>query len=470
MNNGLKIIGGLLLAFIVVGLCIVIALTSFFVIRRSARSEAPPAVERSVQLDVTATPAPAEPAPTQPAEPTTLPAPSATAEADEADAPAEVQANPTPETPSTAPQEGRPEAAGEFSEEDLALLWEAWQLIAEEFDGELPTDEELTHSVIRGLVDGLDDPHTRFLDPEAAQRTQERLEGSYEGIGAYVQENDQGFTEIVRPIEGSPAEAAGLRPGDVVVAVDGESMAGRSLEEVISFILGPAGSEVTITFARENEPDPVEVALTRAQITIPMVTSEMLEGNVGYVELVSFGAVAEPELSAAIQALLAQGAESLILDLRNNGGGLLSQSIAVADLFLPESVILYERNAAGEINEVFEADSGDMAENIPLVVLVNEYSASASEIVAGAMRDHGRGVLIGETTFGKGSVQMPYTLSDGSQLNVTIAHWYTPDNVNINEQGIAPDIEVVADETLLIDNPDDDPQLQRALDYLANGE
>ena len=201
-----------------------------------------------------------------------------------------------------------------------------------------------------------------------------------------------------------------------------------------------------------------------------MVTSEMLEGNVGYVELVSFGTTAEPDLSAAIQALLAQGAESLILDVRNNGGGLLTQSIAVADLFLPESVILYERNAAGEINEVFEADSGDLAEDIPLVVLVNEYSASASEIVAGAIRDHGRGVLIGETTFGKGSVQLPYTLSDGSQLNVTIAHWYTPENVNIDEQGIAPDIEVVADEALLIDNPDEDPQLQRALDYLTNGE
>jgi carboxyl-terminal processing protease len=197
----------------------------------------------------------------------------------------------------------------------------------------------------------------------------------------------------------------------------------------------------------------------------------MLVGNIGYVELTTFERQeAAEELEEAIEALLAQGAQQLILDLRNNPGGLLSQSVAVADLFLPESVILYERNAREDINEVFEADSGDLAEQIPLVVLVNEHSASASEIVAGAIHDHGRGVLIGETTFGKGSVQLPHTLSDGSQLNVTIAHWYTPNNVNIDEQGIAPDIEVVADETLLIENPDEDPQLQRALEYLANGE
>jgi carboxyl-terminal processing protease len=469
MNNGIKILIGLIAAIFILAICMVVVAASFFVARGATRSGTPPVVEERAEQVEEATPLQEATVPLEmPVEPTALPAPTAVPEPDEG--PAEAQTQPTTEAPAPAAQGTRPGANGEFTEEDLALLWEAWQLIAEEFDGELPSDEELTYAVIRGLVSGLDDPHTRFLDPESAQRTQERLEGSYEGIGAYVQENDQGFTEILRPIEGSPAEAAGLRPGDVVVAVDGESMAGRSLEEVISFILGPAGTEVTITFARDDEPEPFEVAITRAQITIPMVTSEMLEGNVGYVELVSFGTTAELDLSAAIQALLAQGAESLILDVRNNGGGLLTQSIAVADLFLPESVILYERNAAGEINEVFEADSGDLAEDIPLVVLVNEYSASASEIVAGAIRDHGRGVLIGETTFGKGSVQLPYTLSDGSQLNVTIAHWYTPQNVNIDEQGIAPDIEVVADEALLIDNPDEDPQLQRALDYLTNGE
>ncbi len=470
MNNGLKIVVGLLVAICIVAACVVVAAAGLFAARQAGRGEAPPLAQERVEQVEEATPLQEATVPQEaPAEATEPPAPTTAPEPDDADEPAEAQAKPEIEAP-PAVQGTRPGANGEFTEEDLALLWEAWQLIAERYDGELPNDEELTHALIRGLVDGLDDPHTRFLDPTAAQRTQERLEGSYEGIGAYVQENDQGFTEIVRPIEGSPAEAAGLRPGDVVVAVDGEPMAGRSLEEVISYILGPAGSEVTITFARADETEPFEVAITRAQITIPMVTAEMLEGNVGYVELVSFGTVAEPELSAAIQALLAQGAESLILDLRNNGGGLLTQSIAVSDLFLPESVILYERNASGEINEVFEAGSGDLAENIPLVVLVNEYSASASEIVAGAIRDHGRGVLIGETTFGKGSVQMPFTLSDGSQLNVTIAHWYTPDNVNISEQGIAPDIEVVADETLLIENPEDDPQLQRALEYLTTGQ
>lgn len=455
MNHGWKIAGGLVLAGGVVALCAVIGLTGFLVGQRSARGETPQTVEPAVQVE----------ADTPPVEAT------APVEATEASgAPAEVQTKPTPEAPAGAVQATRPGANGAFTEEDLALLWEAWQLIEEQYDGEIPPDEELSYAAIRGLVEGLGDPHTRFIDPVGAERMDERFEGSYEGIGAYVQENDQGFVEIVRPIEGSPAQAAGLLPGDVVVAVDGESMAGKSLDEVISYILGPAGTEVAITFVREDLPDPFDVTLTRAEITIPVVTPEMLEGNVGYVELVSFNSMAGPELSAAIQALLAQGAESLILDLRNNGGGLLTQSIAVADLFLPEAVVLYERDAAGEINEVFEADSGDLAEEIPLAVLVNEFSASASEIVAGAIRDHERGVLIGETTFGKGSVQLPYTLSDGSRLNVTIAHWYTPAGANIDEQGIAPDIEVEADERLLLENPEEDPQLQRAIEYLSSGE
>jgi carboxyl-terminal processing protease len=467
MNNVLKIVGGLFLAGLVVALCAVIGVTAFLAGQRATRSQAPSTVEPAVQVEVEAPPTgTAAPAgATEPVvEPTAVPGPAV------ADAPAELQANPTLETPPVAQADSPPVQSGEFTEEDLALLWEAWALIEEEYDGELPSQEEITYAVIRGLVDGLGDAPTRFIDPEAAIRMDQRFEGSYEGIGAYVQENDQGFAEIVRPIEGSPAEAAGLLPGDVVVAVDGESMAGKGLDEVISYIVGPAGTEVAITFVRESLPEPFDVAITRAQITIPVVNAEMLEGNVGYVELVSFNSMAEPELSAAVQGLLAQGAQSLILDLRNNPGGLLSQSVAVADLFLPESVILYERNASGEINEVFEAGDGGIAEQIPLVVLVNEFSASASEIVAGAIRDHERGVLIGETTFGKGSVQLSHTLSDGSQLNVTIAHWYTPSNVNIDEQGIAPDVEVVQDEAVLVEDQADDLQLQRALDYLANGE
>ncbi len=345
-----------------------------------------------------------------------------------------------------------------------------WEILQRAYDGELPDEQELSYAVVRGLVDGLGDPHTRFIDPPAAVRMQERFEGAYDGIGAYVQENDQGLTEIVRPIAGSPAEAAGLRPGDMVVAVDGESMVGKALEEVISYILGPAGTDVVITFVRGETPEPFDVPLTRAHIVIPVVTHEMLEDNIAYVELASFNSLATEQLQLALEELLAQNPRGLILDLRNNAGGFLTQSVTVADLFLPESVVLYERNSTGELSEVFNAGDGQIAEEIPLVVLVNEFSASAAEIVAGAVRDHGRGVLIGETTFGKGSVQLPHTLSDGSQLNVTIARWYTPANVSIDAEGVAPDIEVVLDEGVLFEDEAEDTQLERAVDYLLEGE
>jgi carboxyl-terminal processing protease len=196
----------------------------------------------------------------------------------------------------------------------------------------------------------------------------------------------------------------------------------------------------------------------------------MLDDGIAYVELASFNSLATEQLQLALEELMAENPRGLILDLRNNAGGFLTQSVTVADLFLPDSVVLYERNRQEEINEVFYAADGQIAEDIPLVVLINEFSASAAEIVAGAIRDHGRGVLIGETTFGKGSVQLPHTLSDGSQLNVTIARWYTPANTSIDAEGVAPDIEIELDESVLVEDDADDVQLQRAIDYFLNGE
>jgi carboxyl-terminal processing protease len=459
----LAAIGG---AMVVILLCVVVGVTSFFVGRRTVESGLqPPVVAREEAVQV-ATPSAEATAPLPPT------APVATLESPSPAAPAETETESGSVSPPAATRnQSTPRVTdGEFDQGDLDLLWEVWDTIQREFDGELPGEEELSYAVIRGLVDSLDDPHTRFIDPAAAIRMQERFEGAYDGIGAYVQENDDGLTEIVRPISGAPAEDAGLRPGDVVVAVDGESVIGKGLEEVISYILGPPGTDVVITFVRDNATEPFDVTITRAHIVIPVVVSEMLDDDIAYIELVSFNSIATEQLQLALDELLAQNPRGLILDLRNNGGGLLNQSVSVADLFLPESVILYERNAKGAINEVFRASDGQIAEEIPLVVLINEFSASASEIVAGAIRDSDRGVLIGETTFGKGSVQMQHTLSDGSQLNVTIAHWYTPSDVNIDEEGIVPDIEVEMDETEPVEDRADDVQLQRAIDYLQNGD
>lgn len=355
----------------------------------------------------------------------------------------------------------------DFTQEDLDLLWEVWEIVQEDFDGQLPPEDELTHAVIRGLLDSLDDDYTRFTPPAAAELVRERMEGTFEGIGAFVQENDEGLTEIVRPMDGQPADLAGLQAGDVIIGVDGESMLDRTLDEVIALIRGPEGTDVTLTIRREGV-EPFDVTITRAFIEIPIVESEMLEEGVAYVHLTSFSANAEEQLAEAVEELLAQNPEGLILDLRDNPGGFLDQSIAVADLFLPEGVVLYERSRTqDDINEVYRSETGDLAEEIPLAVLINAGSASAAEIVAGAIRDRDRGALIGETTFGKGSVQLTHTLSDGSELRVTIARWYLPSNESIGGNGIDPDISVATPEDLGGEN---DGQLQEAIEFLTNGE
>ncbi|HSM56151.1 MAG TPA: S41 family peptidase [Candidatus Sulfomarinibacteraceae bacterium] len=361
----------------------------------------------------------------------------------------------------------RPARTGEFTEEDLELLWEVWGILEEEFDGELPDDETLTYAAIRGILNALDDDFTRFAPPDVAERMREDLEGSFEGIGAFVRENEQGMTEIVRPMDGQPAAQAGLRAGDIVVAVDGESMVGRGLDEVIALIRGPQGTEVTLEVRREGNDEPLEFTITRQRIVIPIIESEMLDDDIAYVRLTSFNRNANSQLNEALQELLDQNPRGLILDLRDNPGGYLDQSVAVADIFLEEGVILYDRSSTMGTDEVYHSGAGDLAEEIPLAVLVNVGSASASEIVAGAIQDHGRGVVIGETTFGKGSVQQSHVLSDGSELRVTIARWYTPDNQSIDGQGITPDIEIPTPEDLGDEN---DAQLNRAVEYLLTGE
>ena len=354
-----------------------------------------------------------------------------------------------------------------FTEEDLQLLWEVWQIIEAEYDGELPDDEELTYSAIQGVLKTLGDDFTRFAPPDVAERMREDLQGSFEGIGAFVRENEAGNAEIVRPMDGQPADIAGLKAGDVVTAVDGESMIGRSLDEVIALIRGPEGTEVVLTIAREGVDEPFEVAITRKRIEILTVESEMLDEGIAYVRLTSFNRQADSELRAAIEELLAQDPQGLILDLRDNPGGYLDQSIAVSDIFLPEGIVLYDRSSTFGTDDAYRSDDGDLAEDIPLVVLINAGSASASEIVAGAIKDHGRGTLIGETTFGKGSVQQSHMLSDGSELRVTIARWYTPNNESIDGTGIEPHIEVPTPDTL---GGEGDTQLERAVEFLTEGQ
>jgi len=292
----------------------------------------------------------------------------------------------------------------------------------------------------------------------------EETTGTYQGIGAYVNEGPEGGVLIVRVFEGGPAEEAGIQDGDIVVAADGEDLTLLTLDESILLIRGPAGTPVTLTIYREGEEELLEITVTRASLEVPTVEARMLEDNIGYVALFDFNAQAGTRLRAAVQDLMDQGATSLIFDLRGNPGGLLTQAVDVADLFLPDGVVLTQRDVSGA-EQVYESRNGDFAEEIPMVVLVNGNSISASEVVAGALQDRGRAILIGETTFGKGAVQLQHVLSDGSLLLVANAHWFTPNGVSINGRGITPDIEVTSPE----EPGDEDPQLDRAVQYLQAG-
>lgn len=420
-----------------------------------------------VQSDPTAT---ASPEPTVTIEPEATGEPTDQPTDEPADEPTEEPAPPTP-VPTATPIPV-PSGVSPLEGEDLAILYDVWELIADQYDGAVPPSRDVIDAVISGSLETLGDEFTRYVPPDIAERIREDMQGAVEGIGAFVRENDEGQFEIVRPIDGQPADLAGLRPGDVIIAVDGESVEMVSFDEVILLVRGPQGTSVTLTVAREGEEEPLEFTIVRTRFEVPIIEAEILPGDitngrtVAYLRLTEFNRNAEERLLEALETLLAEEPEGLILDLRDNPGGFLDQSVAVADAFLPDGVVLYERNIRG-LDEIFTSDDGDIAETIPLVVLVNAGSASASEIVAGALQDRGRAVLVGETTFGKGSVQQIYTLSDGSELRVTIARWYTPNNNTIDGAGVTPDLEVPSPEDLGGEN---DQQLLRAIEQLLNGE
>ncbi len=352
-------------------------------------------------------------------------------------------------------------------EEAFQVFWEVWDLVQRNFYGELPNMKEVTYAAIQGMLGTLEDEHTIFFEPQVAAILAEDATGEFEGIGAWVSMDEEGKLEIVEPFEGGAAERAGLRAGDRVLEVDGVSIVGSTTYEAIHLIRGPAGTDITLLIEREGTSELFEVTITRARFEIPLIEVEMRDDGVGYVKLYEFSATASERLEEGLEELLAQEPQGIVFDLRGNPGGFLEQAVQIADLFLDDGLILTERWSDGSERK-FEARPGDLGEDVPLVVLVNRGSASAAEIVAGALRDRERSILVGETTFGKGSVQYSFTLSDDSELRVTVARWYTPDDRAIHGQGLAPDIEVPWPEEGV--EEDKDPQLERAIEYLLTGE
>jgi len=309
-------------------------------------------------------------------------------------------------------------------------------------------DTNLLEGAITGMLESLEDPYTSYVNPEQAAQEVENRSGSFEGIGAVLQarnQNDGTIVEVINVYRDSPADRAGVRVGDIFVEIDGEDVRDATTDEIVSRVRGPAGTEVRLGLRRPGHPQPVRLSVTRGSIDIIDVESTVLPQNVGYVSISSFAneRVFE-QLDKALNSLQERGVSSLILDLRNNGGGLLDQGIRVADEFLKEGDIVFQR-ARGVTQRLAEADPA--AFDWPMVVLVNRNSASASEIVAGALQDNGRATVVGEKTFGKGVGQSVISLPNGGQLVYLSFEWLTPDRESINEKGITPD--VVVDDTLV---------------------
>jgi carboxyl-terminal processing protease len=347
--------------------------------------------------------------------------------------------------------------------DQLAVFWEAWHILEKDFYGQLPTAQQMTYGAIRGVLTTLSDPYTTFVEPKPRRLEKDDLRGSFGGIGAWVSKLEDGAI-VLKPMEDKPAQRAGILEGDVVIQVDDQEITpDMSLEDVILLIRGPVGTVVKLTISRADYPEPLVFEITREKVETPTVAWRLLdEDGLGYVSISLFTERTDKELETALQDLKAQGATRLIVDLRNNSGGLLQTAIDVASQFLPDGVVLYEQRRDQE-EKSYPVRRGGKATDIPLVVLVNAGTASASEIVAGAIRDSDRGILVGESTFGKGSVQLVYDLSDESSLHVTVAHWFTPDRHEITGNGLAPDIVVPLTEEDRAQGKD--PQLDRAIAY-----
>ncbi len=330
--------------------------------------------------------------------------------------------------------------------DDLATVWEVWSILNEQHvDRENFDADAFDESAVRGLIQGLDDQHSGYVPPEAFEIENEDLYGSFQGIGARVDMRPDGKLQIVAPLEGSPAEAAGLKPGDLVLEVNGESIDGLSLQEAVNKIRGPEGSEVRLLVKRLTEASEIEIVVVRDTIPLDSVfVRSRPEDRFAHIRLTTFYANTAEELAEAIEEAQSNGAEGLILDVRDNPGGLLSSVIEVTSMFLDDGdLVLYELDGLGDRDNHKARKAGEFSD-IPLVVLANGFSASASEIVVGALQDHQRAEVVGETTFGKGSVNILRRLTNGGGLYMTIAKWYTPNGRLIEGNGVEPDYEVTS--------------------------
>jgi carboxyl-terminal processing protease len=343
-------------------------------------------------------------------------------------------------------------------------FWETWDLVHSEYVDQPVDNTLLVQGAIRGMLDALGDPHSGYWTPRETNDANQAMQGAYDGIGAFVDTRGKYLT-ITKTMPGYPAEQAGLKAGDQIVAVDGQDVSGIDPDLVrLTKVMGTADTSVKLTIARDGTDKPFDVTITRAHIVIPSVTSKMLDNNIGYIQVTIFGETTAQDFHAQLKQLMAQNPSGLILDLRDNGGGYLDSGISVASEFIDHGVIVSERNQGTVIPH--EAKPGGLAVSIPLVVLVNGNTASASEIVAGAIQDTGRGKLVGELTYGKGSVQNWVPLSDGGTARITIAKWLTPNGKLIDKVGLEPEVKASLTQEQV--DAGQDPQLEAAVQLLLH--
>lgn len=342
---------------------------------------------------------------------------------------------------------------------DFSVFWEAWRIVESKYNLEPLDYENMVYGAVSGMVDSLDDPYTVFLSPEDSTMFEQDMKGSFSGIGAEIGFRDNLLT-IIAPLEGSPAEEAGLLSGDKILKVDETEIIGMNIDEAVSIIRGERGTVVKLLITRDGLDELKEIEITRDIIKIKTVNWEMKD-NIAYIRISQFKEETAEEFDSQIDDILVNNPFGVIIDLRNNTGGYVSTLEKIASRFLDDGDIIFIEDF-GDKENVYKSVGNNKFNDIPVVILINEGSASASEILAGALRDNNDSKLVGKTTFGKGLVQEMQKLEDGSALKITVAKWLTPNRLDINKNGICPDYEV---EMTIEDYENDrDPQLEKAIE------
>lgn len=351
---------------------------------------------------------------------------------------------------------------------NLDTFWNVWDLLENKypFEENKPQSDDKVYGAIRGLTSSYNDPHTMFLEPKKAKTFNEDVDGEFSGVGMEVGMRDD-MIVVIAPLKDSPAEQAGIKAGDVIIEIDGQSASGMHVDEAVQLIRGKKGTDVVLNIARESEPDFLDITITRDTIIVPTLETEIVGDNIFKINLYGFSANAARDFNKAVNEFVDSDSDAMIIDVRNNPGGYLAMAIDIISFFIPQDKVVMIEDFGGETEEVDYVSKGFptlAGKDFDVVVLVDGGSASASEILAGALSEYNIATLVGEQTFGKGSVQELIDLPDKSSIKITVARWLTPKGVSIEENGLTPDYVV----EYTVDDYENgrDPQLEKAIELL----